>query len=219
VTLDAFIRHAERFGVEEVLEAAAGAYGGKPELPVAELVTLARRLRELDPKFDPAKLFPDLGTDRLRAILAERDALHERMTFDERERTQRNVDRRNHLDELLRASVRRARLKPVLDVLATPEPTPAGRGCEWCGQAIGGRADRRTCSPKCRRALQRAGGAGPFSRPEGTPTSEPDLGIVPSRSVTPTPHSRAKNPAPKRGVSTSHEVSAQESLFEEARAE
>ena len=50
----------------------------------------------------------------------------------------------------------------------------ANRPCEWCGVAISGYSNKRTHSDRCRKALQRAGGKGPFSRPDVTPSDTPD---------------------------------------------
>jgi hypothetical protein len=83
------------------------------------------------------------------------------------------------------------RVAPVLDQLQAPCPTRAGRACEVCGRPIGGRADRRTCSPRCRRALAREGGIGAFTRPLVTPTGAQDVGVTPRPRVTPMPHGNA----------------------------
>lgn len=46
----------------------------------------------------------------------------------------------------------------------------AGRVWEWCGVAIAGYASRRTCSPRCRQKLRRAGGVGQFTPRDVTPS-------------------------------------------------
>ena len=43
-----------------------------------------------------------------------------------------------------------------------PKQPAAARKCEWCGIAIAGHSNRRTCSTKHRVALHRAGGVGPY---------------------------------------------------------
>jgi len=54
----AYVSHAEHFGVELVFETAAGLGRGAPELPVEQLAELARRLKAIDPKFNPAHPTP-----------------------------------------------------------------------------------------------------------------------------------------------------------------
>jgi hypothetical protein len=99
-----------------------------------------------------------------------------------------------------------ARIAPVLDQLRAPRPPRTSRACEVCGAPIGGRRDRRTCSPKCRRALARAGRIGAFSGPCVTPTSDRDQRAGPRRSVTPTPLCDADSPARNGGSGSSREV-------------
>jgi hypothetical protein len=111
-----------------------------------------------------------------------------------------------------------------------PPPARAARCCEVCGRAIAGYANRRTCSPKCRRALARGGGLGMFSasrfaEPDQRNVShlrEPDPTIGPSRSVTPLPYEQRGFEAENRGVGDFREVAAGESaqldLFAEAPA-
>lgn len=53
--LERCLRHAERFGVELVLETAAGLGEPEPGLTVGELVDLARRLKAIDARFDAAR--------------------------------------------------------------------------------------------------------------------------------------------------------------------
>ncbi len=60
----------------------------------------------------------------------------------------------------------------------------AARVCAWCGAALTGYATRRTCSAAHRKALSRAGGVGPFSGANVTPSGEPmwdTLSTLPSR--------------------------------------
>lgn len=170
---DRYATHAERFGVELVFETAAGLGALCAELTAVELVTLGRRLRAIDPKFDPAR------PDQLVELSAReiRDA---------------------YLD----------RIAPVLDALATPAPTSAGRSCEWCGKAIAGRADRRTCSGAHREALRRAGGVGPFSRPQVSPRTEPELRVGLREVVTLTARRQRPFQPENRGVGSFREVSA-----------
>lgn len=174
-SLDDYVRHAERFGVELVFETAAGFGGfapfdGVPDLTIDELVTLGRRLRELDAKFNPAK------PDRI-VKLAGSGRSHAR------------------------------NITPALERLATPEPTMAARTCEWCGVAIAGRSDRRTHSAKCKKALQRAGGIGPFTRPEAGHSAGSDRSIAGTRSVPFTPDEHGDRGGENRGVSEFPELS------------
>lgn len=168
-----YVRHADRFGTELVFETAAGVGEPRPNLTITELVTLARSLTQLDPRFDPAR--PD------------------------------------KLVELAGANVERAyrgRIAPVLDALRAPRPTSAGRACEICGKPIAGRADRRTCTTKCRRALSRAGGAGPFARPTVTFTDTHDVTVEPRPGVTPTSRKYSGFSDRNGGVRKSREVPA-----------
>jgi hypothetical protein len=96
----------------------------------------------------------------------------------------------------------------VLDVLGAPAPTSAARCCEWCGKAIAGRADRRTCSGAHREALRRAGGVGPFSAANATVTSDPDLRVGLARPVTHMPRQQRRFETQNPGVSDFREVSA-----------
>lgn len=171
--LEPWVRHAERFGVELVFETALGLGAGAPELSAVELVELARRLKAIDPRFNPAR--PD------------------------------------NFIELAGAEVRAAyleRLTAVLDPLGAPAPTRAGRACEWCGRSVAGRANRRTCSPACRKRLDRADGIGPFSRPDVTPSDEGGLRVAPGRFVTPTPREHGRFETENRGVGDFREVAA-----------
>jgi hypothetical protein len=97
------------------------------------------------------------------------------------------------------------RIAPVLDALATPL-SQSGRCGEVCGGPISGRADRRTCSNRCREALRRGGGVGPFSRPEATFTGRSDPRVGPRESVTLTPLCKADSRRRNRGSGTSREV-------------
>jgi hypothetical protein len=170
-SLPAYVRHAERFGVELVFESAAGLGESSANLTSTQLVELARRLAALDPAFKPGR--PD-------GLVALADA-EVRQTY-------------------------LARIAPVLDQLRAPKPTRTGRACEVCGGPVAGRTDRRTCSPKCRRALARAGRIGAFSRPGVTPTDDRDAPVGPRRSVTPTPLCDADSPARNGGSGSSREV-------------
>lgn len=192
--VERYVRHAERFGVELVFETAAGLGEREPDLTAIELVTLARRLKAIYPNFDPAK--PDAfvettgaGDVRLPDDFASADA-------DKRDAYRREQAKRRYLD----------RIAPVLDALGAPAPTSARRVCEWCGKAIAGRVDRRTCSPAHRKALDRAGGVGPFSRLDVTPTSEVDQSPGPARFVTPTARKQGRFEAENRGEAESREV-------------
>lgn len=100
------------------------------------------------------------------------------------------------------------RIVPVLDACAAPRPTSASRRCEWCGRAVAGRADRRTCSPACRKRLNRASDVGPFSRPEVTPTGGGDLRVGPGRPVTRTPRQQKRFEGENRGGGDFQEVAA-----------
>ena len=93
-----------------------------------------------------------------------------------------------------------ARIAPALDALGAPAPTLAGRCCEWCGAAIAGHRQRRTCSPRCRKALARAGGIGPFSAPDVTVSTRSDQSIVPRPNVTLLPHDEAVFGRKSRGL-------------------
>ncbi len=164
MSIDRYVQHAERFGVELVFETAAGLGQVKSDLTTIELVTLARRLKAIYPKF--------------------------------------NVARPDQLVELSSPEVRAAyldRIAPVLDQLGTPVPTSASRCCEWCGKSIAGRSDRRTCSAGHRKALDRAGGVGLFSRPDVTPTDRFDLSVALRPDVTPTAHEHGRFEGEKQG--------------------
>jgi hypothetical protein len=194
--LERYFRHAERFGVELVFETAAGLGEPEPDLTTIELIGLARRLETIDPKFDSAR--PD-------QLIELAGAGHVRVPDDF---PSDDPDRRYAYQ---RAQARRRwleRIAPVLDALRTPAPTSARRCCEWCRKAIAGRADRRTCTPTHRKALDRAGGVGPFSTPGVTPTGGDDLRIGLGRNVTPTPHEQGLGGADFRGVGDFREVPA-----------
>jgi hypothetical protein len=114
------------------------------------------------------------------------------------------------LVELAGADVEAAyleRLRPVLDALSVPAPTRAGRACEWCGRSIAGRADRRTCSKRCREALRRANSVGAFSRPAVALSGEDDLRVVLCESVALTSHEQRGFETKKRGGLEFREVS------------
>jgi hypothetical protein len=98
------------------------------------------------------------------------------------------------------------RVGPVLDALRTPTPTRAGRCCEWCGKAIAGRRDRRTCSGAHREALRRAGGVGPFTPRDVTPTNVSGRSITPDESVTPRAHEQGRFELRNRGGGDFREV-------------
>jgi hypothetical protein len=100
------------------------------------------------------------------------------------------------------------RIPPVLDALRTPAPASTGRCCEWCGNAIAGRADRRTCSGAHREALRRDGGLGPFSTAHVTVASDPGLRVGLDRSVTPRGHKQRLGDPENRGGPDFREVSA-----------
>jgi hypothetical protein len=178
-TLDRYVQHAERFGVDLVFETAAGLGTPDADLTVGELVQLARRLRAIDARFDGAR--PDK--------LVELSVTETRVAYLER-------------------------IAPVLDALRAPVPTSASRVCEWCGRAIAGRTDRRTHSPACRKALERAGGIGPFTRPAAAASGQDDLRVGLAGSVTPMPRRDGLNPSRKRGVGDCREVSTTASSLE-----
>jgi hypothetical protein len=183
-TLDRYVRHAELYGVELVFETAVE--GG---LTIVELVNLARRLKAIDLKFDsparPDQLIELAGAGQVRVPDDFPSA-----GPDKRHAYQRQQARLGYLE----------RVGGVLDALGAPAPTSAVRCCEWCGKAIAGRVDRRTCSGAHREALRRAGGVGPFSRPDVRPTADPDLRVGLAESVTPTAHEIRRSEAESRGV-------------------
>jgi hypothetical protein len=187
--LDRYIRHAERFGVELVFETAVD-----DGFTIAQLIKLARQLKTIDVKFDPAR------PDRLIELAG---AGHVRIPDDfpssdpdKRHAYQREQARRLWLDQIA----------PVLDALEAPAPTSAVRVCEWCGKAIAGRANRRTHSASCRRALARAGGVGPFTTPDVIATGQDDLRVGPGGIVTPTSHEQRGFETENRGVGDFREV-------------
>jgi hypothetical protein len=56
-TVEQYVRHAQRFGLELVFETAAGLNEPQP-LNNADLMTLARRLARIEPSFSPLRLDP-----------------------------------------------------------------------------------------------------------------------------------------------------------------
>jgi hypothetical protein len=151
-------------------------------------------LKAIDPSFDPTK--PDKLVEQIGAGHVRVPEDFPSADPDKRDAYQREQARCRWL----------RRMAAVLDALAAPESRPAGRCCEVCGGPVAGRADRRTCSAKCRRALARAGRIGAFSRPAVTPTDDRDLPVGPRRNVTPTPLCDADFPARNGGSGSSREV-------------
>lgn len=195
--IDAYCRHAERFGVELVFETACGLGDPAAELTVTALVELARCLKVIDPRFDPGR--PDQLVELIGAghmCVADDFPSNDP---DKRYAYQRDQARCRWLEQIA----------PVTDALATPAPTRAGRVCEWCGTAIAGRADRRTCSSTRRKALDRSGGAGPFSRPDVTPSAKFDPPVAPGRNVTSTPREHGRFRGEKPGVRELRELQTQ----------
>ena len=194
--LESYLRHAERFGVELVFETAVGLGEREPDLTVGELVTLARRLRAIDARFDPAK--PDQLVELAGAGHVSVPDDFPSADSDERYSYQRKQSRLRWLEQIA----------SVLDAFGTPLPTSAARCCEWCGKAIAGRADRHTCSPTCRKRLDRAGGVGPFSSPDVTPTGGDDSRVASGPTVTPTPGQNGRFEGENPGVGDVREVVA-----------
>jgi hypothetical protein len=54
-TVAAYVRHAQRFGLELVFETAAG-FNNSQSMSDADLMTLARRLARVEPSFSPLRL-------------------------------------------------------------------------------------------------------------------------------------------------------------------
>jgi hypothetical protein len=215
--LDAYLRQAKLYGPEPVFESAAGLGASQPDLPLGDLVALARgagvnprrpgdyeplveeaaalfwRVKNNGIMLDSAKigaLEPVVSPGPMRAKVVSEDAPE--------------ADQRLAAlcARIVCARGRYARLvATILDAASTPSPTTALRPCEWCGRPNVGRSDRRTCTPRCRRALARARGVGPFSRPSVTPTWTPDLDHSPRRSVAPTPSNGGHFRGPKQGSS------------------
>jgi predicted nucleic acid-binding Zn ribbon protein len=204
--LERYVRHAERFGVELVFETAAGLGKPEAELTVAELVDLARRMKAIDAKVDPAK--PDklvaLAGAGVEAAYRERlsvvlDHIAPRRCVACGKPLAADSEERVCSSSLCRT------------VLLRVEGTIAGRCCEWCGRAIVGRTDRRTCSKTCRQRLARSGGRGPFSSAVGV-TSDCGAGCRSDsadngRFVTPTAYEQRGSEAENRGGRDFREVS------------